>query len=187
MIRKIVFLGIFYNKIELVQYISKIPEFQDPMLLKEYFRSYHFRKYFSQFFLYFREEEKMLEFWRKTISGLYKYVYETSTLTKHKIKSSFMISRVIPYGLDNIILELKRRGFLIPIEELKNRSYYKLKEDKMGWVSWGLWKVYSGTIGSLFSKNETIADTVSLVSTAYLKVFFRNFYQNLVFLEENYC
>ncbi len=112
----------------------------------------------------------MLEFWRKAIAGLYKYVYATSTLTKHKIKVSFMINRVVPYGIDNVIQELVRRGQLIPAEELKSRQYYRQKTENMGWIRWTLHKIYSGTLGYLFTSAPTIPDSTPLVSVAFMKV-----------------
>ena len=112
----------------------------------------------------------MLEFWRKSISGLYKYAYATATLTKHKIKSSFMLNRIVPFGMDNIIVELVYRGYLIPLESLRTRQYYQQKDANIGWIKWGFLKLYNGTIGYFFSKRETIPDTTSLVSVAFLKV-----------------
>ena len=112
----------------------------------------------------------MLEFWRKSVGGLYKHVYATPSLTKHKIKSSFMIDRIVPFGMDNIVQELVMRGHLIPLDLLKTRQYYQQKEAKMGWTKWILLKLYYGTIGYFFSKTPTIPESTSLVSVAYLNV-----------------
>lgn len=151
--------------------------------MNEYFKAYHSRKYcaISQFS---REEEKLFEFWRKAINGLYKYVYCTASLTKHKIKSSFMINRVIPFGLDNIIRELALRRYLIPLDLLKSKSYYPSKEEKkQGWIRWFFSKLYNGTIGYFSSSMPAIADSISLVSVSYLKVAYRILITFLVFME----
>lgn len=113
----------------------------------------------------------MLEFWRSTISGLYKN-FTLTTLTKGQIKESFKMHNRLPLGIDNIILELIRRGHLIPLEELKNRTYYQIKENKISWIKWILSKVYKYTIQLLWQKNVVIPENTPLVSVAYLNVMF---------------
>ena len=83
--------------------------------------------------------------------------------------------------MDNIIKELVNRNYLIPLEDIKSRNYYKNKEADMGWVKWGIWKLYSKTIGSIFDQKDTNTDSVILVSAAALKVIL---IINLVSLQE---
>jgi len=83
-----------------------------------------------------------------------------------------MVNNIVPYGINNIINELVKRNYLIPLEDMRNRKYYKDREKDMGWVKWGLWKMYTATVGSFFQKNEAESEMIQLVSTAYLKVSF---------------
>lgn len=115
----------------------------------------------------------MVEFWRKCFNNLYKRIYENATLTKQKIKSSVMIDLILPYGIDNIIAELVRRGHLIPLDEIYSREFYRRKESKMGWIKWGFSKIYQYSIGLIFSRSRrVIKENDKLVSAAFLKVIF---------------
>ncbi len=111
----------------------------------------------------------MLEFWRKSIGGLYKYVYASPYLTKHKIKTSFMFNRMVPLGMDAIIMQLVQMGSLIPLDALRSRQYYRQGDAQMGWIKWVFVKLYRGTLGYLFTRKPVLLDSVSLVSYSFLK------------------
>jgi len=75
-----------------------------------------------------------------------------------------------PYGIDNIILELIRRGHLIPLEDLKNRKFYLHKGHKTNYFKWILHKAYDYTIGWFWTTKTSIPENTPLVSVSYLNV-----------------
>ena len=112
----------------------------------------------------------MLEFWGMTISGLYKH-FLISVFTKGQIKESFKMHNRFPLGIDNIISELIRRGHLIPLENIKNKSYYQQKQDKVSWLKWLINKAYNFSINWVFKREVPIPENIPLVSVSYLYVF----------------
>lgn len=117
------------------------PVFNDRKECHVYFRSYDFQK----------NEEFMIDFWGKVIRHIYT-VTGMHTMKIQKIKELCCMDEILPYGFNNILIELKNREEFLTSDQINDMDwYYKrfdyLKKAKKG----GITSFFTNTVKSLIS------------------------------------
>lgn len=133
------------------EFLQSFPQLQDP---KE-------RHYLYLSYDHHEEEEQLYEFWRDTVHDLFGKVLKRTYASVDEILKCFVIERKKPFGLQNILIEMRlRKEFLLKDEILDGTQY-----NEVGWIT----KAMSNLTSWFSSTPETINNNSQMVSTVWLE------------------
>lgn len=97
---------------------QNFPVLNDRKECHVYFRSYDFQK----------NEEYMIDFWGKVIRHIFS-ITGMQTMKIQKLKELCCMDEILPYGFNNILIELNNREEFITSDQLNNMEWYYKRFD----------------------------------------------------------